>query len=98
MSKAMHAKPFRLTGPYTGRHARPESPRSKLIRAVSLGLACVCLLLTATVYPASAATNSTSMASCRPSWINFPSPSASTKRNCRTPKRRSLPPKRWKAN
>ena len=63
MSKAMHAKPFRLTGPYTGRHARPESPRSKLIRAVSLGLACVCLLLTATVYPASAATNSTSMAS-----------------------------------
>ena len=63
MSKAMHAKPFRLTGPYTGRHARPESPRSKLIRAVSLGLACVCLLLTATVYPASAATNNTSMAS-----------------------------------
>ena len=41
MSKAMHAKPFRLTGPYTARHARPESPRSKLIRAVSLGLACV---------------------------------------------------------
>ena len=63
MSKAMHAKPFRLTGPYTARHARPESPRSKLIRAVSLGLACVCLLLTATVYPASAATNNTSMAS-----------------------------------
>ena len=63
MSKAMHAKPFRLTGPYTARHARPESPRSKLIRAVSLGLACVCLLLTATVYPASAATGNTSMAS-----------------------------------
>ena len=63
MSKAMHAKPFRLTGPYTGRHARPESPRSRLIRAVSLGLACVCLLLTATVYPVSAATSSTSMAS-----------------------------------
>ena len=63
MSKAMHAKPFRLTGPYTPRHAVPESPRSKLIRVVSLGLACVCLLLTATVYPASAATNSTSMAS-----------------------------------
>lgn len=63
MSKAMHAKPFRLTGPYTARHARPENPRSRLIRAVSLGLACVCLLLTATVYPASAATNSTSMAS-----------------------------------
>lgn len=27
MSKAMHAKPFRLTGPYTGRHARPENPQ-----------------------------------------------------------------------
>ena len=63
MSKAMHAKPFRLTGPYTCRHARPESPCSKLIHAVSLGLACVCLLLAATVYPASAATNSTSMSS-----------------------------------
>ena len=45
MSKAMHAKPFRLTGPYTARHARPESPRSRLIRAGSLRLACVCLLL-----------------------------------------------------
>ncbi len=59
----MHAKPFRLTVGYTARHARPESPRSKLIRAVSLGLACACLLLTATVYPASAATSNNSMAS-----------------------------------
>ena len=63
MRKAMHAKPFRLTVGYTARHARPESPRSKLIRAVSLGLACACLLLTATVYPASAATSNNSMAS-----------------------------------
>ena len=64
MKKAMHAKPFRLHAPgHKARHARPESPRSKLIRAVSLGLACVCLLLTATVYPASAATSNTSMAS-----------------------------------
>ena len=39
-------------GGYTPRHARPESTRSKLVRAVSLGLACLCLLFTATVYPA----------------------------------------------
>ena len=63
MSKAMHAKPFRLTGPYTGRHARPESPRTRVVRAVSLCLACICLLVTATVYPASAATGSSSMSS-----------------------------------
>ena len=61
--KAMHAKPFRFKGPYAARHARPESARSKVIRAVSLCLACVCLLLTATVYPASAATSSSSMSS-----------------------------------
>lgn len=59
MKKASHAKPFRLKmGGYTPRHARPESTRSKLVRAVSLGLACLCLLFTATVYPASAATRS----------------------------------------
>ena len=98
MSKAMHAKPFRLTGPYTGRHARPESPRSKLIRAVSLGLACVCLLLTATVYPASAATSNTSMASLQSKLDKLPSLSISIKRSFRTPKRRSLPPRRWKAS
>ena len=59
MKKASHAKPFRLKmGGYTPRHARPESTCSKLVRAVSLGLACLCLLFTATVYPASAATRS----------------------------------------
>lgn len=59
MKKVSHAKPFRLKmGGYTPRHARPESTRSKLVRAVSLGLACLCLLFTATVYPASAATRS----------------------------------------
>ena len=63
MNKAMHARPFRLHGPYAARHARPESARSKVIRAVSLGLACACLLVTATVYPASAATSSSSMSS-----------------------------------
>lgn len=63
MNKAMHAKPFRLHGLYSARHVRPQGARSKLIRAVSLGLACACLLLTATVYQASAATGSSSMSS-----------------------------------
>ena len=40
MKKAMHAKPFqwKLTG-YTPRHAKPESSRTRLVRAVSLCLA-----------------------------------------------------------
>ena len=64
MKKAMHAKPFRLHAPgHKARHARPESPRTRVVRAVSLCLACVCLLVTATVYPASAATGSSSMSS-----------------------------------
>ena len=64
MKKAMHAKPFRLRAPgHNARHARPESPRTRVVRAVSLCLACICLLVTATVYPASAATSSSSMSS-----------------------------------
>ena len=64
MKKAMHAKPFRLRAPgHKARHARPESPRTRVVRAVSLCLACICLLVTATVYPASAATGSNSMSS-----------------------------------
>ena len=64
MKKAMHAKPFRLHAPgHKARHARPESPRTRVGRAVSLCLACICLLVTATVYPASAATSSSSMSS-----------------------------------
>ena len=64
MKKAMHAKPFRLRAPgHKARHARPESPRPRVVRAVSLCLACICLLVTATVYPASAATGSSSMSS-----------------------------------
>ena len=64
MKKAMHAKPFQLHAPgHKARHARPESPRTRVVRAVSLCLACICLLVTATVYPASAATGSSSMSS-----------------------------------
>ena len=34
MKKAMHAKPFRLHAPgHKARHARPESPRTRVVRA-----------------------------------------------------------------
>ena len=37
MKKAMHAKPFRLHAPgHKARHARPESPRTRVVRAVSV--------------------------------------------------------------
>lgn len=62
MKRAMHAKPFRLRLPgYTARHAKPESGRTKLMRAASLGVACVCLLATVAVYPASAASSMSSL-------------------------------------
>ena len=64
MKKAMHAKPFRLQLPgYQPRHAVPESPRSKMLRAVSLCVACACLLATVAVYPAVAAASSSSSTS-----------------------------------
>ena len=64
MKKAMHAKPFqwKLTG-YTPRHAKPESNRTRLVRAVSLCLACACLLTAMAVYPAASAAASSSSSS-----------------------------------
>ena len=63
MKKAMHAKPFRLKMPGSrARHAKPEPLRTRMMRGVSLCVAAACLLLSITVYPASAA-GSTSMAS-----------------------------------
>ena len=63
MKKAMHAKPFRLKLPGSrARHAKPEPLRTRMMRGVSLCVAAACLLLSITVYPASAA-GSTSMAS-----------------------------------
>ena len=63
MKKAMHAKPFRLKMPGSrARHAKPEPLRTRMMRGVSLCVAAACLLLSITVYPASAAGN-TSMAS-----------------------------------
>ena len=64
MKKALHAKPFQLKLPgYTARHAKPESARARFVRGVSLCVAAACLLLSVTVYPASAATSSSSMSS-----------------------------------
>ena len=63
MKKAMHAKPFRLKMPGSrARHAKPEPLRTRMMRGVSLCVATACLLLSITVYPASAA-GSTNMAS-----------------------------------
>ena len=63
MKKAMHAKPFRLKMPGNrARHAKPEPLRTRMMRGVSLCVAAACLLLSITVYPASAA-GSTNMAS-----------------------------------
>ena len=63
MKKAMHAKPFRLKMPGSrARHAKPEPLRTRMMRGVSLCVAAACLLLSITVYPASAA-GSTNMAS-----------------------------------
>ncbi len=58
MKRAMHAKPFRLGVPaYTPRHLKPESARKKMVRAVSLGLACICLLASVAKLPAMAASS-----------------------------------------
>lgn len=62
MKKATHAKPFRFRMPgYTARHAKPESGRARVMRAVSLCVACICLLTTVAVYPASAASSMSSL-------------------------------------
>ena len=62
MKKARHAKPFRfqLTG-RRARHAKPEPAGTRLVRGVSLCVAAACLLLSVTVYPASAATSVSSL-------------------------------------
>lgn len=62
MKKATHAKPFQLKLPgYTARHAKPENGRSRMMRAVSLCVACICLMTTIAVYPAYAASSMSSL-------------------------------------
>ena len=63
MKRAMHAAPPHFPHGYVPRHARPESAKTRLMRGVSLCVAAACLLLSVTVYPASAATSSSSMSS-----------------------------------
>lgn len=62
--KARHARPFQWKMPgYAARHAKPEPARAKWMRAASLCLAGICLLVTVTVYPASAASSMSSLQS-----------------------------------
>ena len=63
MKRAMHAAPPHFPHGYVPLHARPESAKTRLMRGVSLCVAAACLLLSVTVYPASAATSSSSMSS-----------------------------------
>lgn len=64
MKKALHAKSFRLRFAQPPvRHAKPDPHGRTLQRAASLALACACLFLTISVYPASAASSMSSLQS-----------------------------------
>ena len=60
MRKAKHSAGFRLHF-HSAAHAKPESARSKAIRAASAFLAAVVLIFSVSVYPASAATSMSSL-------------------------------------
>ena len=92
MKQAKHSAGFRLHFMYTPTHAKPAPGHSRAMRAASLFLAAACLLLSVSVYPATAAT---SMSSLQNKLDSSPSPLYSTKRNCPMQKRRSRPPRRW---
>ena len=61
MSKAKHSAGFRLHLRRSAAHAKPENGRSKAIRTASAFLAAVMLILSLSVYPASAATSMSSL-------------------------------------
>ena len=61
MKRAMHAAPPHFPHGYVPRHARPESAKTRLMRGVSLCVAAACLLLSVSVYPATAATSMSSL-------------------------------------
>ena len=61
MKQAKHSAGFRLHLVYTPTHAKPEPAGTRLVRGVSLCVAAACLLLSVTVYPASAATSMSSL-------------------------------------
>ena len=61
MKQAKHSAGFRLHLMYTPTHAKPAPGHSRAMRAASLFLAAGCLLLSVSVYPATAATSMSSL-------------------------------------
>ena len=61
MKQAKHSAGFRLHLMYTTTHAKPAPGHSRAMRAASLFLAAACLLLSVSVYPATAATSMSSL-------------------------------------
>ena len=61
MKQAKHSAGFRLHLMYTSTHAKPAPGHSRAMRAASLFLAAACLLLSVSVYPATAATSMSSL-------------------------------------
>ena len=97
----MHAKPFRLHAPGHKAASCPagKPPAPRVVRAVSLCLACICLLVTATVYPASRRPRAASSMSSLQNKLNKLSQSINQhEQELNDAKKRKLPPKRWKAN
>ena len=61
MKQAKHSAGFRLHLMYTPTHAKPAPGHSRAMRVASLFLAAACLLLSVSVYPATAATSMSSL-------------------------------------
>ena len=61
MKQAKHSAGFRLHLMYTPTHAKPAPGHSRAMRTASLFLAAACLLLSVSVYPATAATSMSSL-------------------------------------
>ena len=61
MKQAKHSAGFRLHLVYTPTHAKPAPGHSRAMRAAILFLAAACLLLSVSVYPATAATSMSSL-------------------------------------
>lgn len=92
MKQAKHSAGFRLHLMYTPTHAKPAPGHSRAMRAASLFLAAACLLLSVSVYPATAAT---SMSSLQNKLDKLSQSIVQHKKNCPMQKRRSRPPRRW---
>jgi murein DD-endopeptidase MepM/ murein hydrolase activator NlpD len=61
VKQAKHSAGFRLHLMYTPTHAKPAPGHSRAMRAANLFLAAACLLLSVSVYPATAATSMSSL-------------------------------------